>query len=470
MKIFISYRREDSQWAAHKLYDAIKTMTSEQNSDVFIDVDKIPFGEDFEKHLASNLAQCEVLLALLGPHWLRADSKTGARRLDDSKDFVRIEIATALKRGIRVVPVLLDDTRIPKEEELPDDLKPLAKRQGVPVALRTFETDVAQLIDGLATTGEPSSGEPILDKYERRAFSPAKKNNRSRVVSGLALVGAIMIFVTVAIGLATNLLDFFAPTTTVVLQPTPDNNTITTRTVQFAWPSVNGAVSYNVQVRGDLNMGTAGGFLWTRVDSARLSADLGFIHRTYVGTRFYWATQPVFAGEVTGDWASTANFVYDPPLSELPMEQAEVPDPPIPPEQVRIEIDFSRDTVVADGDNTILVRAVVTDLDGLPVEGANVRFYFEEIVYSDGELLAGDEPREVERPYEPIPSGGFVIGETLSNQVDRITDAQGEAFATYRTPVWQFAIGKKPVVLGVWYHMDGGGNPQAFRRLYLSRE
>jgi len=106
-KIFISYRREDSQHQADRLHAALSRKIPKRN--IFIDVDNIPVGVDFVQHLDQQVGQCEVLLALIGPDWLEAKNpETGARRLDDPKDFVRIEIASALKRGIPVAPVLLD--------------------------------------------------------------------------------------------------------------------------------------------------------------------------------------------------------------------------------------------------------------------------------------------------------------------------------------------------------------------------
>ena len=149
-KVFISYRREDSQHQADRLHAALKSYVSDPARDIFIDVDNIPLGVDFAVHLESKVAQCDVLLALIGTDWLGVrDAKTGARRLDDPQDFVRVEIASALKRGVAVVPVLLDGAAFPAEQDLPDDLKPLARRNGVEVRRLTFDADVERLTRGL---------------------------------------------------------------------------------------------------------------------------------------------------------------------------------------------------------------------------------------------------------------------------------------------------------------------------------
>ena len=87
-------------------------------------VDSIPLGTNFVKVIDEEVAKCDVLLAVIGLGWLEARDEKGHRRLDNPDDFVRLEIGTALKRDIRVIPVLLEGTRVPKADQLPDDLKP----------------------------------------------------------------------------------------------------------------------------------------------------------------------------------------------------------------------------------------------------------------------------------------------------------------------------------------------------------
>ena len=74
-----------------------------------------------------------MVLVVIGPNWLNAKDESGGRRLDNPDDFVAIEIAAALARGIRVIPVLVDGARMPKAGELPDLLKPLVRRQAAEV-------------------------------------------------------------------------------------------------------------------------------------------------------------------------------------------------------------------------------------------------------------------------------------------------------------------------------------------------
>jgi hypothetical protein len=120
------------------------------SAQVFIDIDSIPPGADFGRILENQVGGCEIVLALIGPGWIgNADPKTGQRRLDNPKDFVRIEIRTALSRPITVVPVLIDGAPMPEADQLPEDIRMLVHRQAEIVEYRSFETDVTRLIKKL---------------------------------------------------------------------------------------------------------------------------------------------------------------------------------------------------------------------------------------------------------------------------------------------------------------------------------
>jgi hypothetical protein len=117
---------------------------------VFMDIDTIPLGVNFVKVLEGWVEQCEVLLVLMGAGWANStDPKTGKRRLDNPKDFVRVEIRGALTRDIPVVPVMLDGAEIPDEHQLPDDIKGLLSRNAEFVEYRNFDADVQRLLKKL---------------------------------------------------------------------------------------------------------------------------------------------------------------------------------------------------------------------------------------------------------------------------------------------------------------------------------
>lgn len=145
--IFISYRREDAQHAAGRLFSELtRTVPSDR---VFMDIDNMPFGVDFVEVLEEKVSACKVLLAVIGSGWLDARDEHGNRRLDNPNDFVRIEIATALGRRIPVVPVLLDNTPMPRADALPEPLKALARRNAIIVSHLRFASDVERLLRGL---------------------------------------------------------------------------------------------------------------------------------------------------------------------------------------------------------------------------------------------------------------------------------------------------------------------------------
>ena len=143
-KIFINYRRDDSAGTAGRLHDRLAQTFGREN--LFMDVDHIPAGVDFVDYLPSQVAACDVFLAVIGPNWLDAKDDDGRRRFDNPNDYVAIEIAAALARNIRVIPVLIDGARTPKADKLPDSIKPLVRRNAVEVRHTNFGHDAESLI------------------------------------------------------------------------------------------------------------------------------------------------------------------------------------------------------------------------------------------------------------------------------------------------------------------------------------
>ena len=145
--IFINYRRDDAPGVAGRLYDHLARSFS--RGQLFIDVDAIKPGLDFVKQLDAQASQCDVLLAVIGPHWVNAADDKGQRRLDGDHDYVRIEIASALKRDIPVIPVLIDGASMPAEAKLPEDLKPLARRHALELRHTRFAADADAIVSVL---------------------------------------------------------------------------------------------------------------------------------------------------------------------------------------------------------------------------------------------------------------------------------------------------------------------------------
>src|SRR5262249_7712199 len=142
-QVFISYRRNDAAAEAERLCDRLSKYFPK--SHIFMDLDDIEIGVDFVKAIEKSIGSCDVLIAVIGKGRLTASDKEGRRRLDDPKDIVRTEIATALKRDIPVIPVLVDAS-MPQSSDLPEDLKALAARSALEVNNTRFRTDSERLI------------------------------------------------------------------------------------------------------------------------------------------------------------------------------------------------------------------------------------------------------------------------------------------------------------------------------------
>ena len=151
-KIFINYRRGDEPGFTQALLGRLEQAFPADR--LFIDVDSIPPGEDFVRMLESQVAQCDALLAVIGHGWLNATDERGSRRLDDPNDFVRIEIESALKQGKRVIPVLVHEARMPRPDELPEAIRPLATRNAVRLTHERFRADTQGLVKALQQTFE----------------------------------------------------------------------------------------------------------------------------------------------------------------------------------------------------------------------------------------------------------------------------------------------------------------------------
>ena len=143
-KILISYRREDSADVTGRIYDRLIQVFPQS---VFRDVDSIPLGVDFRTYLDEQVAKCNVFLAVIGRDWMKAKGRKGKSRLEDPGDFVRIEIESALKRQIPVIPVLVQGAKIPETQRLPASIQELSYRNGIVVRPDPdFHKDMDRLI------------------------------------------------------------------------------------------------------------------------------------------------------------------------------------------------------------------------------------------------------------------------------------------------------------------------------------
>lgn len=147
-RIFISYRREDSADATGRIYDRLVLKYGREA--VFKDVDDIPIGSDFREVLNDVINGCHIELVVIGQRWLTVTTPQGHRRIDSPSDFVRLEVETGLRRKIPVVPMLVQHTTMPSADELPDSLRDLAFRHGVPIRPDPdFHHDMDHLLDSI---------------------------------------------------------------------------------------------------------------------------------------------------------------------------------------------------------------------------------------------------------------------------------------------------------------------------------
>ena len=187
--IFLSYRREDSEGQAGRLYDDLVAVFGSDS--VFMDVAAIQPGRDFRKSIDQSLNSCGVFLSLIGRSWLTAKDTSGQRRLDDPADFVRIETGAALKRDIPVIPVLVQGALAPKPDQLPDDLKELAFRNAVELTHPRWDSDIQVLIKALRPHISQSSAKP-----EPEQVQPGSKLRATKFLA------AIVVLLVIVIGLA----------------------------------------------------------------------------------------------------------------------------------------------------------------------------------------------------------------------------------------------------------------------------
>jgi hypothetical protein len=158
--IFISYRREDTSGYAGRLYDQISSHFGRDH--VFMDVADLEPGSDFVDTIEKRVSTCDALIALIGKNWLTIKDEQDQIRLKKPGDFVSVEIAAALKRNVEVIPVLVGGAKMPPQQELPESLQSLSRRQALELSDVHFMHDVADLIEALKRPADTKWIKPAL--------------------------------------------------------------------------------------------------------------------------------------------------------------------------------------------------------------------------------------------------------------------------------------------------------------------
>lgn len=157
---FISYRRDDTAGYARSVCDALAREFGADH--VFMDVDDIAVGQPFSEVIQQAMGGSQALLVLIGPRW-RGERDDRPPRIMEHGDFVHLEVATALKKGMRVIPLLFDGATMPTASQLPHDLRALSERNALDVDATRFADDMARLIEALkASPKRPVGTTPDL--------------------------------------------------------------------------------------------------------------------------------------------------------------------------------------------------------------------------------------------------------------------------------------------------------------------
>ncbi|HLM02337.1 MAG TPA: toll/interleukin-1 receptor domain-containing protein, partial [Pyrinomonadaceae bacterium] len=170
----------DSAYVAASLSEKLQQHFGQDS--VFYDIDNIPLGVDFRDHIEAAVGQCDVLLVIIGEEWVTAVDRTGKRRLDNPRDFVRVEIESALKRNIPIIPVLVDEAQMPPPDDLPESIQIIVYRNAAEIrAGSDFRQHIERLIHGLGMlfeAREKTNPEKTKKEVVHRPKPTAKKEKK----------------------------------------------------------------------------------------------------------------------------------------------------------------------------------------------------------------------------------------------------------------------------------------------------
>src|SRR6266545_3754952 len=147
LRIFLNYRRDETSGHAGRLFDVLAARFG--NDHVFMDIDRIEPGLDFADVISEAVASCDVFIALIGSRWLTSADAKGRPRLENPEDFIRLELEAALELDVRLIPALVQNAQMPSSDELPETLRPFARRHAVELSDTRWTFDIGKLIETL---------------------------------------------------------------------------------------------------------------------------------------------------------------------------------------------------------------------------------------------------------------------------------------------------------------------------------
>jgi hypothetical protein len=207
LRIFLSYRRTDCQAQANGLYDGLRNRLPDVR--VFMDIDGIPAGVDFEEYIKREISVCDLVMVMIGDNWLDARPGSEVRRIDEEEDFVRLEIESALASPqVRTLPVLVEGAQMPRSVDLPDTIARLGRFNAIELSDTRWRSDLDRLVDVVETIGrelgkiadapgsdpipprpEPARTEPTPPRPEAQSDAPSPSMPKALVWMPLYTVG-----------------------------------------------------------------------------------------------------------------------------------------------------------------------------------------------------------------------------------------------------------------------------------------
>ncbi len=192
-KVFISYRRADSQTITDRIYDRLAAVFGEEN--VFQDVDSIRAGADFRVVLKDAVEFCDVVLVIIGSKWARVTDDLGQKRLMNPADFVRIELESALNSQKVVIPALIEGAMMPDADDLPPSLHELLFRNAVKIRHNPdFKRDIQRLIEQIQAidADKQTSSTPYVSNASWRRWRKPAIGLVITVLVSVGIVAAIL--------------------------------------------------------------------------------------------------------------------------------------------------------------------------------------------------------------------------------------------------------------------------------------
>lgn len=178
--LFISYRRDDTQWIARSLHRYLSERVGSHR--VFMDRVEVRGGDDWRTKINCALNEATVLLAIIGQKWLSLTDERGRLRIDNDDDWVRREIKSALNHGKKLIPLYVDEAkRITRADLLPPDLRGLIDAQDIALTASYWEQGLVELMRRIDSYGFELYNPSIPLPERRKKVLPLDQSILNRI-------------------------------------------------------------------------------------------------------------------------------------------------------------------------------------------------------------------------------------------------------------------------------------------------